>query len=66
MCAYVLVGAGDGEIQQQENGSANGILDFVSSRRQSTRSRAESNKEQGKTPLIEVKILSPTLSVFSI
>lgn len=55
MHGYVLVGAGDEEIQHQENGSVNGILDFVSFRRQSTRSRAESNKEQAKSPLIEVK-----------
>jgi hypothetical protein len=58
MYTFSRIGAGDGEVHQQEKGSANGIIDFFSSRRQSTRSRAESNKEHTRAPLIEVKIVS--------
>ena len=64
MCTFSSIGAGDGKIHQQENGSANGIVDFVSSRRQSTRARAESSKEHAKTPLIEVKIFSSCIGSF--
>ncbi|KAJ4452140.1 hypothetical protein ANN_03658 [Periplaneta americana] len=47
-------GAGEGGIQHQENGSANGVVDSLAFRRQSTRSRAGSNKDQQlSTPLIE-------------
>ncbi|XP_069680453.1 multidrug resistance protein homolog 49-like [Periplaneta americana] len=47
-------GAGEGGIQHQENGSANGVVDSLAFRRQSTRSRAGSNKDQQlTTPLIE-------------
>ncbi|PNF32792.1 hypothetical protein B7P43_G04482 [Cryptotermes secundus] len=55
-------GAGDGETQQQDNGNAKGILDLLSSRRQSTRSRAESNRDQAKTPLIEEEQYDAPLS----
>jgi len=64
MCTFSGIGAGDGKIHQQENGSANGILDFVPFRRQSTRLRAESSKEHTKTPLIEVKIFSSYIGSF--
>jgi hypothetical protein len=64
MCIFSGIGAGDRKILQQENGSANGILDSVFSRRQSTRSRAGSGKEHNKTPLIEVKIFSSCISSF--
>jgi len=64
MCTFSGIGAGDGKIRQQENGSANGILDFALSRRQSTRSRAESSKEHAKIPLIEVKIFSSCIGSF--
>jgi len=65
MCIFSGIGAGDGKIHQQENGSANGIPDFVSFRRQSTRSRVGSSKEHTKTPLIEVKIFSSCIGSFN-
>ena len=64
MCIFSGIGAGDGKIHQQENGSAIGFPDSAFSRRQSTRSRAGSNKEHSKTPLIEVKIFSSCIGSF--
>lgn len=64
MCIFSGIGAGDKKILQQENGSVNGFLDSVFSRRQSTRSRAGSTKEPNKTPLIEVNIFSSYIGSF--
>jgi hypothetical protein len=64
MYMFSGTGAGDRQIHQQENGTANGIPDFFSSRQQSIRSRAGSSKEHTKTPLIEVKIFSSYIGSF--
>ena len=47
-------GAGEGDDEVVENGSPNGIIDFIQSRKPSTKSRNGSNKEITDTPLIEV------------
>ncbi|PSN32510.1 hypothetical protein C0J52_16611 [Blattella germanica] len=53
-------GAGEGKLQ--ENGNINGMVDFIPDRKQSTRSRTGSNKDQCITPLVEEEQYDAPLS----
>ncbi|KAJ9592690.1 hypothetical protein L9F63_015634, partial [Diploptera punctata] len=60
-------GAGEGNNELVGNGTANGIIDLMQPRKQSTRSRAESNKDHNDVPLIEEEKYSvPICRIFAL